>query len=287
MKTICLVYDPRPAVTPSSSLFGSLLVTPNSSKTPVSMYSASTSALFTNKTVRVTFYIGTTCRVYLSVVAISVGCPCRHLKLYNPSFSYSQYISNCTISSGGPYILIYPDQLSLLYPLSKQINSDQDPKSSALVDAVMSDDPAVTTERAYVPPAQRQPIDVIDDSIVVVGQARQKKRKRAKPFTQDADSPAKANDEDISSAEWVERIGDSAKKPKRRQNASTGDSLEPFDYSKVSNILDDVPIPEQDHGKRKKKQNQGTHCCIVYVYVYVVSIELIDILNENRGYSLR
>ena len=118
-------------------------------------------------------------------------------------------------------------------------------------------DESVATERAYVPPTQRQPIDVIDDSIIVVGQARQKKRKRVKLSAQDADLQGTATSEAVSSAEWTERNG-SSKRLKRRQNADANDTLEPFDYSKVPNILDDVPIPEQDHGKRKKKQKQGT-----------------------------
>lgn len=122
----------------------------------------------------------------------------------------------------------------------------------------MPDESAVAAERAYVPPAQRQPIDVIDDSIVVVGQARQKKRKRVKLSAQDADPQGTATSEAVSSAEWIERNG-SSKRLKRRQHSDANDSLEPFDYSKVPNILDDVPIPEQDHGrKRKKKQKQGT-----------------------------
>lgn len=145
--------------------------------------------------------------------------------------------------------------LSLSCPFSKQANPDQDPKPSAPADVVMSEEQADTTERAYVPLAQRQPVDVIDDSIVVVGQARQKKRKRTKPSAQDNDSPGKAN------GEGVERKGNS-KKQKQLLDADADDSPEPFDYSKVPNILDDVPIPEPDPTKRKKKkqkQNQGMH----------------------------
>ena len=176
-------------------------------------------------------------------------------------------LCNCLSATVFPYYVRYPSRLIQI--------PDQDLTPSALVDADMSFEPAVTTGRAYLPPAQRHPVDVIDDSIIVVGPARQKKRKRQDFLPR---MP-------IQSGDWVSWNGNS-KRPKQRQNADADDSLESFDYSKVPNILDDVPIPEQDPGKRKKKQqkqNQGMRCI---VYVYVLSTKFIDILNKNREYGL-
>ncbi|TFK48707.1 hypothetical protein OE88DRAFT_1663795 [Heliocybe sulcata] len=95
-------------------------------------------------------------------------------------------------------------------------------------------EPSVTGQPAeipFVPPSQRQPkatAEVLDDTIVMVGQARQKKRKRS-------DKPKAAKD-----------------KSKEEEAA------EPFDYSTVSNILDEAPdLEEQEPAGKKKRRQKG------------------------------
>jgi len=92
-------------------------------------------------------------------------------------------------------------------------------------------------EIPYIPSNQRQShfAPVSDDTIVLVGQARQKKRKRTKPKVIDNSS-----------------IGD-------RENS--GDD-EIFDYATVPNLLDDVkPAPEDLSTRKKKKQKDAKGTC--------------------------
>lgn len=49
-----------------------------------------------------------------ALVVFSAKRPCRHLKLHDPSFSYTQYISNCTIGSEGGYFSSLPLWISFL-----------------------------------------------------------------------------------------------------------------------------------------------------------------------------
>ena len=92
--------------------------------------------------------------------------------------------------------------------------------------------PAVAgaAEIPFVPAAQRaraEPVE--DDSIVVVGQRRAKKRKRA---------------------------------PKGAKNEEGSEPIEAFDYGAVSNILDEEPEPEVEDASaaRKRKKKQGVFC---------------------------
>lgn len=94
-------------------------------------------------------------------------------------------------------------------------------------------------EIPFVPAIQRQPVSAIDDSIVVVGQARKKKRKRTKA-------------ESVAGADMDVEVPENADTPH-----NDGDSAEPFDYSTVPNILDDVPTPDNDAASRKKKQRHN------------------------------
>ncbi|KAJ7621619.1 ribonuclease H-like domain-containing protein [Mycena polygramma] len=119
--------------------------------------------------------------------------------------------------------------------------------STAIADSADSipGEPAhgMQVEVPYVPAAQRttkQVVEVVDDSIVVVGQARQKKRKRAKADT-GVDGEA---DED------------SSKATKKGKHDAPGGDAEAFDFSAVPNILDDVPNGEDMRIKKKKKQKQ-------------------------------
>ncbi|KAJ6465107.1 ribonuclease H-like domain-containing protein [Mycena vitilis] len=98
-------------------------------------------------------------------------------------------------------------------------------------------------EVPYVPAAQRttkQVVEVVDDSIVVVGQARQKKRKRAKVDTGVDGEPD----------------GGSNKATKKEKHNTPSGDAEVFDFGAVPNILDDVPNGEDMRIKKKKKQKQ-------------------------------
>lgn len=99
-------------------------------------------------------------------------------------------------------------------------------------------------EMPYVPASQRNITQVVDDSIVVVGQVRQKKRKRAKATTVGTDASAEASNE----------VGRKEVIP----NDESATFEQPFDFSAVPNILDDNPNIEDSKKKRKqKKQKTG------------------------------
>lgn len=88
-------------------------------------------------------------------------------------------------------------------------------------------------EIPFIPSNQRQShfAPVSDDTIVLVGQARQKKRKRTKRKIIDNSS-----------------IGD-------RENSADD---EVFDYATVPNLLDDVKPAPEDLSTRKKKRQKDT-----------------------------
>ncbi|KNZ78491.1 Exosome complex exonuclease rrp6 [Termitomyces sp. J132] len=101
-------------------------------------------------------------------------------------------------------------------------------------------------EVPFVPASQRRVVQVTeDDSIVVVGQARQRKRKRTKLTT---DGLAEAS---------------SLKNEHKNKDGRAQDDVnnhEPFDFTAVPNILDDNPNVEdmkQKKQKRQKKQKTG------------------------------
>ncbi|KAJ7089360.1 ribonuclease H-like domain-containing protein [Mycena belliarum] len=102
-------------------------------------------------------------------------------------------------------------------------------------------------EVPYVPAAQRstkREAPVVDDTIAVVGQARQKKRKRAKVDVDNGDGEA----DDTSS------LVKPAKKERRTPEVAVEGEM--FDFTAVPNILDDVPNGEDMRVKKKKKQRK-------------------------------
>src|ERR1700691_4064132 len=129
-------------------------------------------------------------------------------------------------------------------------------------------------EIPYIPAAQRRQTNIIDDSIVIVGQARQKKRKRVKASSADIDPDSAAV-----SAMDTEIFAEAshAKAPKKQGRGENGSAThELFDYSAVPNILDDVPTPEHDttsRRKKKQKQNNGEPVP-VYVGPYLPAADL-------------
>ena len=96
-------------------------------------------------------------------------------------------------------------------------------------------------EIPYVPESQRKTTKVVEDSIVVVGQARQKKRKRTRTVV-DADLVSSAEGSQLKTEEG-------------------GVTQEPFDFSAVPNILDDIPNTEDMRHRKKKKQKQNKGVC--------------------------
>ncbi|KZT28826.1 hypothetical protein NEOLEDRAFT_1057691 [Neolentinus lepideus HHB14362 ss-1] len=125
---------------------------------------------------------------------------------------------------------IAPTVPTALLSAAKSQPSDPSPPAPA-------PEPPATGQPAeipFVPPSQRQPkptIEVLDDTIVLVGQARQRKRKRS-------DKPKAA-------------------KEKSKSSVDAEEVVEPFDYSTVSNILDDAPdVEDAPAGKKKRRQRE-------------------------------
>jgi exosome complex exonuclease RRP6 len=117
--------------------------------------------------------------------------------------------------------------------------------------------PTGQVEIPFVPAAQRRPAHMVDDAIIVVGQARQKKRKRYNvSIAQDLESevvPLPGMDFDTLAD------GNQSKKSynkKRQDEDLSANPQEPFDYSSVPNILDDIPTPEPGSTVRKKKKQK-------------------------------
>ena len=111
-----------------------------------------------------------------------------------------------------------------------------------------------TAEIPFVPASLRQTAkpEVIDDSIVVVGQ-RQKKRKRAKK--------AEATDDGDGDAQKSTAVPAKAK--------TKTEEVVPFDFASAPNILDDGERSEQEDGragkrKRQKKKAQFGACGFLF-----------------------
>ncbi|KAG5649848.1 hypothetical protein H0H81_001773 [Sphagnurus paluster] len=102
-------------------------------------------------------------------------------------------------------------------------------------------------EIPFVPATQRKTIQTVEDSIVVVGQARQKKRKRTK--TAPVDETASVSAETSSQKTSHEPAG-SNDAPEPRDH-------EPFDFSAVPNILDDNPNAEDNKQKKRQKKQKS------------------------------
>lgn len=113
--------------------------------------------------------------------------------------------------------------------------------------ALLSEISGMQVEVPFVPVSQRRIVQIVeDDSIVVVGQVRQKKRKRAKP--------------PIDELTPMLTEGSSPKNKLQTDETGTRDNAnnhEPFDFTTVSNILDDNPDVEDTKQKRQKKQKSG------------------------------
>ena len=94
-------------------------------------------------------------------------------------------------------------------------------------------------EVPFIAASQRKVVQIAeDDSIVVVGQARQRKRKRSKLPTDVLAETASPKD-------------------KHKETGGDSNEHEPFDFQAVPNILDDNPNVEDTKKKKQKKQRSG------------------------------
>jgi exosome complex exonuclease RRP6 len=101
-------------------------------------------------------------------------------------------------------------------------------------------------EIPYVPAAQRSTkrVEVVEqDTIVTVGQARQKRKRKAGEGKEQAGSGV------------LEDGAFSDSKPNAKKTPVG--AVEPFDFAAVPNILDDNPDMEDRKKKRQRKQNKG------------------------------
>ena len=95
-------------------------------------------------------------------------------------------------------------------------------------------------EIPYVPAGQRPTKRIEDerDTIIVVGQARQKRKRK----TGEGKEPEASTSRDDATSSMIV--------PKQ-------DEIEPFDFAAVPNILDDNPDTEDRKKKRQRKQTKG------------------------------
>jgi exosome complex exonuclease RRP6 len=102
-------------------------------------------------------------------------------------------------------------------------------------------------EIPFVPASRRQPVQALEDSIVVVGQVRQRKRKKVAKLPQSGSAQSRSSADGTS--EKVEQTEDPE------------NEAESFNFAAVPNILDDNPSPEDvKKPKRQKKQKTGLFC---------------------------
>ncbi|KAG2131815.1 ribonuclease H-like domain-containing protein [Suillus clintonianus] len=117
-------------------------------------------------------------------------------------------------------------------------------------------------EIPFIPPDQRHRLaPVSDDTIVVVGQARQKKRKRIKSTV----------------------LG----KPQTGDQDDTGED-EAFDYATVPNLLDDVPpAPEELDTRKKKKQKAKGTGVVEYGNFRAPPRDMREVKSGNKTHTFR
>jgi exosome complex exonuclease RRP6 len=113
---------------------------------------------------------------------------------------------------------------------------------------------APLVEIPYLPASQRQTAKVVvEDSIVVVGQPKQKKRKRPKA------SSSTPHGEISGPADAVEDDAENTKRSVKAEDSPVTAEPEPFDFSTVPNILDEVPPEDHDPKQHKKKRSKKRH----------------------------
>ncbi|KAG6879832.1 hypothetical protein C0992_011115 [Termitomyces sp. T32_za158] len=199
------------AVASISSLFGpSLTLVRNTPRTPI-VHSTTKSSLFGN-----------------APSSISPSSPNQHPHM-EPHF--------CDVVTRINSTLAIAPQLPIVTEPNTEHVSENGAKDAQ---ALLSEISGVQTELPFVPAAQRRVVQIVeDDSVVVVGQARHKKRKRTKPPIED---------------------GLGTKNQNRTNEVETKDDAnnhELFDFTTVSNILDDNLDFEDTKQKGQKRQKNG------------------------------
>ncbi|EGN98143.1 hypothetical protein SERLA73DRAFT_91376 [Serpula lacrymans var. lacrymans S7.3] len=114
-------------------------------------------------------------------------------------------------------------------------------------------------EIPYVPQRQRQANlkdEPIDDSIVIVGQARQKKRKRPKTLNAHEREPGAAPDESDAGALSNPKKAKKEEREQAKEISTSSPDIEPFDYSVAPNMLDNGHLPREGINKRNLKRAQ-------------------------------
>ena len=138
--------------------------------------------------------------------------------------------------------------------------------TGAAVDGAMAEIP-------FVPAALRQTVkaEVVDDTIVVVGQ-RQKKRKRSK----------KAEKTDLGGVETP---------PTPTEDTKAGpEDIVPFDFASAPNILDDVPseFNEQEGGragKRRRAKKRSGEFSIKPFFLSVSNFGRVSAMVDGEGFA--
>ena len=88
--------------------------------------------------------------------------------------------------------------------------------------------------------------DVVEDTIVVVGQPRQKKRKRAKMSSDSKESTP-----------GVQPPKKARNKKAEVEEDQTVEDVEPFDYASAPNLLDDAPAVDTEIKTKASKRSAG------------------------------
>ncbi len=118
-------------------------------------------------------------------------------------------------------------------------------------------------ELPFVPASQRkQAAEPVDDTIVVVGQPKRKKRKRV-----------------------VEKAADTSDAAPGQESSVKEEEVEAFDYASVSNILDDGSDHERAGApsakKKKQKHVKGKSCFHTYALLCIVADSLCAVSNAS------
>lgn len=167
-------------------------------------------------------------------------------------------------------LVIAPNQSQIIQVGSQMISQSSTSVSSqpamsisTMASAEATDGILGQVEIPFIPTDQRQPrlAPVSDDTIVVVGQARQKKRKRIKTTA----------------------LG----KPPTGDQDDTGED-EVFDYATVPNLLDDLPpTPEELDTRKKKKQKAKGTGVIEYGNFRAPPRDMREVKSGNKTHTFR
>ncbi|CAA7266028.1 unnamed protein product [Cyclocybe aegerita] len=130
-------------------------------------------------------------------------------------------------------------------------------------------------EIPYVPASQRTtkqvPVKEERDTIVVVGQARKKRKRKATEVADGEESAASKKDK-----------GDLA-----ATKMAGADDEEPFDFAKVPNILDDNPDLEEGSKKRKRQKKQGNKGGTFYGDFPAPPKAYSEVKSGNQSYTFK